>query len=290
MLIEEESNRKLARKSLSSKDFKVELSKSKYQNILSNFETNQQQVMALRNLLRDDEQQKKKNEQKSKLIDNTLHELRKLNTQIKKQSEILKNAKGITNSKLDDLSKNIFSTSQLISTRLDAYDFTINPNLIDMYGRRPVAVYKKFEKAYHCLKRTVFERNLQINLKKQSTTEILAYRIFELLPFMLLENAIKYSPENREINCYFHEQNKKLKSIIIDSYGPKLEPGEIHIITDKGVRGKNAHNVEGSGIGLYLARLICEYHSIELNISQFGTEKTIDGIIYLGFKVSLIFE
>lgn len=290
--IEELGNSKLIRKHLRpKKDMSVKLKLAHYNDILDKYESELQRFTGLKNLLNDGNQVKRKNEQNIKLISNILHEVRKLNAQIKKQSEQLK----LTLDKrhfdsIRDLQKNIFSTSQLISTRLDAYDFTINPNLIDMHEGRLTRVYKKFEKAFHCIKQTAKEKSVKIFLKGNSEAEIKAYRIFELLPFMLLENALKYSPENKDINCYFDENNNRLNSIVIDNYGPVLTSGELERITEKGYRGENAQSIDGSGIGLYLAKLICDYHDIQIEFSEYGQSVVVGNRIYKGFRVKLYFS
>lgn len=60
---------------------------------------------------------------------------------------------------------------------------------------------------------------MSVNLKGESRAEIYALPVFELLPFVLIENGIKYSPSNQKIDVCF-EQNGRRQSVIVKSMGP----------------------------------------------------------------------
>jgi hypothetical protein len=47
--------------------------------------------------------------------------------------------------------RNIFSISSLITVRLDSYDVYLNPGRITALAQSIVPVFKRFEKARHCL-------------------------------------------------------------------------------------------------------------------------------------------
>jgi len=125
-----------------------------------------------------------------------IHEVRKLNGEIKKQAEHASLLyKKIEN--IDDLLKfridNIYHTSSLISIRLDFYDWQMNPDLINSMPKIPVEIYKKFDKVRHCLNNYCNTNNITIRFEGESFTSIQGLQIFDILPFLLLENATKYS-------------------------------------------------------------------------------------------------
>ena len=217
-----------------------------------------------------------------------LHEIRPLNAQIKSQVEaaIEKNSK--SQEGLEFLLKNIFATSSLISVRMDACDLTINPE-IALTGRRKIlGVHQKFLKAVRVLDVLCRTKNIRIEIKGVSHSTISAYTFFDILPYLLIENAIKFSPHDQTIVVEFLEKNKKLVTIV-SSFGPALCPGEEAQVCESGFRGKNAAVAkDGSGLGLFVAKQIAKYHEIDLGVhSATDRTTTINGIPYCEFTVTL---
>ncbi len=71
----------------------------------------------------------------------------------------------------------------------------------------------------------------------------------------ILENAIKYSPSDREINISM-ETLPIYTKISITDYGIGIAPDEWNSIFKRFYRGQNVKGVDGVGLGLYLASLI----------------------------------
>jgi K+-sensing histidine kinase KdpD len=214
-------------------------------------------------------------------INITIHEVRKLNSHIKAQSEELSKTLDLTPDNLKritSLQKNIFATSSLISMRLDTYDFRANPHLIDKEKTHEIAVYKLFDKIRHCLRVEQEKKNRRILFDGESTLSIQGYDIFGMLPFVLLDNAVKFSPPNENIRVTFFEQKRTL-AITIQSVGPPLNAGEEEKVFEESYRGEHAKNVAtGSGIGLTLAKWICDIHDIEISVRS---EPTAMGSLFI---------
>lgn len=218
----------------------------------------------------------------------TMHEIRKLNLQIKAQAEeVIYSLNGtLDRSFVEYRSENMFATSSLISTRLDAYDFHVNPEAFTAEPPKPIAVYKKFEKVAHCLNVLCRQQSVRLKLHGQSFAQVAGYPVFEILPFVVLENAIKYSPHDQEIGVTFSTQPKRL-IVAIDSLGPMLKLGEVDRLGEHGFRGELAQRLKhGSGIGLRFAKLVCNLHNIDLLITSESKEiVTLDGIPFSVFRV-----
>lgn len=238
-----------------------------FSDIEANFNSN-------KNLLRNIDSSTIKVEQKKEILDDTLHELRKLNNQLKKQAFFLTKECEKGNPSflaVDDKSKNILSTSQLISVRLNSYDFTLNPGLVESQDKVSINIYKKFEKAKHCLEMLANEKGINIEFIGNSHFMHKCYEIFDILPFLVFENAIKYSPKNKTIKCVFTTDNDVLIKIECSNYCYIPDNDELSKLTSKGIRGKSVLNkTDGTGKGLYLAKLICDFHEITLSLK---TEK-----------------
>lgn len=94
------------------------------------------------------EQIKKRYDDKIVMLDDTFHELRKLNQQLKPASERLIYEldvfDGTDTQRIDYYTRQLHATSQLISIRLSTYDLSITNDFSFFEKRGPIAVYKKF--------------------------------------------------------------------------------------------------------------------------------------------------
>lgn len=263
------SNRKLVKRNTSRKDEKRKFTKVDVETIL-NWESNiDANFNAKNNILRNYDQNVKVVSQKKEVLDDTLHELRKLNNILKKQAFLLKSElDNLTYKHIDILirSKNIHSTTQLVSARLNAYDFTLNPEIVETNPPARLSLYRKFEKARHCLEVITEELGIKINFKGESRAMSEYYEIIEILPFILFENSIKFSYKKNPIECEFIESNGVLNEIIIKNKTQLPQEVDLDQLKKKHIRSQNIEDIAGSGKGLYIASLICDYHNIDLQI------------------------
>ena len=85
--------------------------------------------------------------------------------------------------------------------------------------------------------------------------------------FNLLDNAVKYSPQNGKIKITLQE-NEMFTTFSIRDYGIGIEPEEKNLIFQRFYRGKRVTDEEGFGIGLYLAREILFLHEGLLTVKR----------------------
>src|SRR2546425_3257490 len=95
-------------------------------------------------------------------------------------------------------------------------------------------------------------------------------RITEVL-MQLLENAAKYSPPESPIHITGEVKNRMLMTSVADR-GPGIDDFEQALIFDKFYRGRNQRLlVQGTGMGLAIAKAIVEAHGGEIGVtSQLG--------------------
>lgn len=219
----------------------------------------------------------------------TLHEIRRLNAQLKSQSESL--SRMLSDGSHEwarDRADNLFATSTLISIRLDAYDLEVNPEQAINQHRRSVGVYSKFDKCRHVLRTQASARRIKVLFDGESHSMIDAFPIFDLLPYVLLENAIKYSPDDQTIALTFEESRGQIR-VQLASYGPTLEAGEWDRVFDRGFRGKHASaRSPGSGLGLFVAQRICHIHGISISARSGPSSTAIDSVPYSEFVVDVL--
>jgi two-component system sensor histidine kinase KdpD len=95
-------------------------------------------------------------------------------------------------------------------------------------------------------------------------------RIKEVLT-QLLENAAKYSPPDAVIHITAEVKNRMVTTSVADR-GPGIDEFEQSLIFDKFYRGRNHRlQVQGTGMGLAIARAIVEAHGGKIGVtSQLG--------------------
>lgn len=87
----------------------------------------------------------------------------------------------------------------------------------------------------------------------------------------LLENAVKYTEEGGSISIEVTPLEMYTEIAVSDT-GIGVPPSEYQAVFQRFYRGSNARQAEGSGIGLYLSRLILEKEKGYLTLSA-GREK-----------------
>lgn len=289
------SDKKQVQKRVSNKDFVPRLTKEVYSDIMAKMRENVTSMVEYYSrkqstLLAADDYQSKID-----TLDNTFHELRKLNARLKAKVEWLiarlDDSSLQTDSYLIKNTKDIFAASQLITIRLSTYDLILNPSSSLNYKRSDMPIYRKFDKVARLLDYQAQENGTSIKIMGSSYSTFECNDMVELLPYLLLDNAIKYSMWDKEIKLVFSEYGNKL-TVEVDSFSQRPIEHELNSLMERGVRSRSvAENTEGQGLGLYLARYICEANSIDISLAlgkKIETDK--DGIKYSDFIVRLVFE
>lgn len=289
------SDKKLVQKRTTAKDFIPRLKKEQYEerliimaNMANSIEDYYSQAQGT--LLAADNYQSK-----IETLDNTFHELRKLNGRLKASVEwltmLLDNSGFQQEAMLSKASKDIFAASQLISIRLSTYDLILNPNSALNYTKSPLAIYKKFDKVARLLDYQAQESGTIIKITGNSYCTYECSDMVELLPYLLLDNALKYTMWGKDTNLIFQEIGNKLK-VTVKSFSIRPADQELNSLLERGIRSKNVTSEkEGQGLGLYLARYICDANNISINLSLGKRiEEDDKGIKYSDFIVTLQFD
>lgn len=87
--------------------------------------------------------------------------------------------------------------------------------------------------------------------------------------FYLVENAAKYTMRNSAINVTVSPDNQGFIDIRFEMESLAINPEENHTVFLEGVSGKNAHahNLNGAGIGLFLARAMATLNGGTLSMN-----------------------
>lgn len=83
----------------------------------------------------------------------------------------------------------------------------------------------------------------------------------------VLENAVKYSPENSRVEIRIRRQDL-YTGLMISDQGMGIPENEYNKIFQRFYRGKQVQNEEGTGLGLYLAQLILQSEQGYMTVSS----------------------
>ena len=105
---------------------------------------------------------------------------------------------------------------------------------------------------------------------------------------MLLENAIKYSPPSQAAVVKFEQTEDRTLIVTVSSIGPSVSELELPDLFKKGVRGEQVQSMPGQGLGLFLAKRVCDFHDFKIRaeIARRNLYK-INSIDYSEFKIIL---
>ncbi len=239
-------------------------------------------------------EKKIKFEMHSEFVDEMCHDIRRFNAQIYQTGQLLYDqAKTKTKCKgFEDKALTINAFSSYISLKLDTYKYIYNENSLESCPKSRYNLFKICDKTRRCLDVRINATNkkLKVNLcGTKNCGDMIAFDSIEILPFLFLDNAIKYAPNGETI--HINVEDDVFRSVLeINSIGPQLINGEIDEIVLRGFRSEAAKRIsqDGSGFGLFIAKKICDLHEATLEISSNPeTTNIIDGIKYSNFRVKV---
>lgn len=123
------------------------------------------------------------------------------------------------------------------------------------------------------------DKNIDISLNGDECYITGSEKTLKQLWINLIENAIKYSPENSSIEIDI-KSNDESVIISITDHGEGMDEETRKYAFDKFYQGDISHKSSGNGIGLAIAKKICELHNGNIRIKSTDSTGTT-------FEVSL---
>jgi signal transduction histidine kinase len=188
------------------------------------------------------------------------HEIIKLNGAIKQHTELLLAA--FPN---NEHSITVFNSSQLMSTQFEILELLANQDLT----RLPVKARSTLRHlAFKCVK--IFEtraaqKGVRIEMELTDGNVMVCDKTFPIIPTVLIDNAIRYSPKNGTVVVVVTRESGKVSLQVINDSNFPIDDTQLF---KKGYRDKTA--AEGSGHGLFLAQLIAKQHNSDIVCTKDG--------------------
>lgn len=168
----------------------------------------------------------------------------------------------------DSSYKDLYNSLELITSQLRMVDVIINPKSIIFGNKKKVNIYRLFEKI-KILFNHLSTKKRDINIKLVSEAYVVdceCYESIEFIPLILLDNALKYSVPETDIEIKF-EQHYGIIKVIVKNIGPIVSDENKDKIFEKFVRDPSGESFskEGMGMGLWIAQQILLAHNCELH-------------------------
>lgn len=228
-------------------------------------------------LIKIDEENEKNHddfEQLFKSMNDFLHDVTKVNKMIETKSHSISKA-DLTKRDAAQL-ESIYHLSDFITKRIELYRFTSNPAIISTGRKRQRNAYQLWDIYRHIFNDIGRESNIVIDMKIYNMSheeENDKKTIFEandsitVLPYLLIDNAVKYSENNSVIKVRFFQDNNILKKITISSRPSYVIVDDSKLFFERGYRSlNNTSKSSGSGLGLNIVKQICDYNNIKIEI------------------------
>jgi two-component system, OmpR family, sensor histidine kinase KdpD len=167
----------------------------------------------------------------------------------------------VINEESDRLNRLVGEAAEI--AQLESHEFQL-----DLKPRRIAEIV---EAAVGDIKQVLGKHPLETRVPEDVTVLVDAARIKEVL-IQLLENAAKYSDPDAPIRITAEAKDNNLVMSVADQ-GAGIDDMEQGLIFDKFYRGKNQrYRVQGTGMGLAIARAIVEAHGGKISVtSQLGS-------------------
>ncbi len=229
-------------------------------------------------------------EKMNKFMRQNIHEIRGVNADIYNAVYNLKtnvSQNGYDHTRDYRIIRNIEELSQFLTTRTSVLDVVSNPSFLQA-NRSQIPVYRAFDRIVRSLQPTAVSRSIQLGISGSSESKVLGVPLFDVIPYLLIQNALKYAPKDSRVEVNIVEDEQKVYMNIM-SMGPKVEEDELEKIFLSGFRGKRAARIaEGTGTGLYIVKLLVAMHNDGfIQFSQEGVVTNIDGMEYVETSIQV---
>lgn len=222
-----------------------------------------------------------------------LHEIRKRNSVIIDNVEnlICCTNSNISIENVQGNAKKIYETSLSISTWLNCIEWMIYPDSIKNRKTKDI----DFLHAISCCKKIyakeIKQKKINVSITKGIPILLNINPVMEVIPYILFDNAIKYSINNTTITISIYDMQTYWK-IDFSSFGPRILEEEKEEIFKYQIRGKNAKKVtnDGEGIGLYLLKELMNNFGKSLSLQTGKNISVINDIEYCEITFELEFD
>lgn len=216
-----------------------------------------------------------------------IHDLRALSANIYHNAESAKVAcEGTGYQYAVNRIETVLASQGMLSLRIDMLSLATDGFPIG--SSELVPVYKKVDKIVRCFRPNARDRGINLSLQGKSLSQTKGPNNFELIPYAIIDNAMKYAPNNSTIVVLVEETTEEI-TVIVSSFGPFIEPSERTSIFEVGYRGIHAIKSKqtGTGIGLATAKKLLSHFNGKISVDQDAAVHDIGAASYFMTKFTI---
>lgn len=211
----------------------------------------------------------------------TIHDIKRASSSFSdKLDEVIQEGKY----KEDPVLRDLLDGFDFIGTRLDYHDFSLGKQNNLALGAYRVNLVKIGVKLSKMLKYRSEPKQVKIinNSDGCSNIHIIAdSKIIYVLFFVLVDNAIKYSPINEIIHIdYSDYDNDKILVAFNNKVSTPLSEDDVINLFRPGFRGSNSLNETGTGVGMSIVKNIIDIYNLDYLLPEPNSSDYSFGIIF----------
>ncbi len=157
----------------------------------------------------------------------------------------------------------IHKSCQLLATLLQMTDIIANPDAARFGKPRPITVSNAIYLIIKLHEAKARKRKNEIQLIGRSQNRVCLYNSFIVVPLTLLDNAIKHSASNSNIQVTLKDLPDGRIDVKISSVGYLIPEVDRMAVFERGVRGSNS-KVPGTGLGLFIAQVVAKANGFSI--------------------------
>jgi signal transduction histidine kinase len=166
--------------------------------------------------------------------------------------------------------KSLLKSVKLLNSVLAMTSILANADAATFGQRHPMPVYKVYHRMVRLFEQAAARRGIEIGMRGSSFQKPPCFDSFEVIALVLLDNAIKYSRPNGNVEVQVDDFADGGVHVAVRSIGPQVPPGEEEAIFGRGVRTERAkmHASRGSGLGLFIAEIVARAHGFDIRYQR----------------------
>lgn len=187
----------------------------------------------------------------------------------------------------DDL-KSLYKTSVMLLDSLDTTALYFNPESAKFGRKKLTDLYGMVHKIKQVLSHSVANKSrANVVIRGRVENKHKVYESFKIIPLSLIQNAMKYK-RSGDVEIIFDEIGDSLK-MKVNSVGHEIPQSEIDSLFIRGFRTKKAREmaVEGSGLGLYVLKIVADAHDFEVTVTSTPIQPRDKGLFLNSFEVCI---
>ncbi|HHU52815.1 MAG TPA: HAMP domain-containing histidine kinase [Clostridiaceae bacterium] len=206
-------------------------------------------------------------QRRQNFLANISHELRTPITVMRASLEALADGIVTEDKTIDEYYRQMLNESKYLErlvsdllelSRLQDPDFSIQCENIDL---REIC-----QDALNGMRTLAAEKSIKLNFEQKGSNFSMSgdYTRLRQMIVIILDNAIKFSPENETIDLLLNSTDQKI-SMKIQDHGSGIPPEDLPFIFERFHKQTSEENKKGSGLGLAIAQEIAKRHGLEIS-------------------------